>query len=215
MTLVAEHVAATWQTRDNESIWTSVSEAAVSVGKTTAFIGPVLLLPDPRVCTIFVVRKSGKEILWQLTLDPAPKTEPPDSVRDRAEKLGGPSGLRDLLNSTFADEPIPPLGTYAVHMHLAFSDWRTGVLPRPLAEHDRALNRLADGVELSGVDYRLTNGTKGIGEISVSGFGDSFVLDIVGSAPIDLGEASWLPYAEDIAKLTRDALFERISSVLP
>lgn len=225
-----ERAIASWTTPYSDATWSTIdqlrSKASIDAEKGElpdwVALGPTL--PDDteaRIARLVVHRhrEDGKpdahapELHWTLTVRRAPRSEPPEILREHNEKLGGRPGLMALLGAA-----APQVGSFRVRLRVERPAWQCKVLPVHVergSELAVAMNLGGRGVWLEQVGYRFESVPSGLAELAIVYLHEeqAFTADIMATGTLKLTSLTWLPYADEISELVLSTFFAAVEGM--
>ena len=216
-------VEARWKTHFREGVWESLKESGefhqdepvpwVDLGP--AFLDPANPLSAPFADASCGWNREAEQMHWMLRRVPAPSGNPSkpvvsETVVKLSKKLGGLTGLEQILRSATEGPPVP-IASYTIRVTLPQSKgWNCRLLHRQPADTANCLDDLGSTNSVEQIGIRFENGTNGLEEFVVM-YGHErslYHLRISGRSRLDFGPSLELPFGPELAELVIPRAFE-------
>jgi hypothetical protein len=196
-----------WTTgRLDDQTWTSLKAAGQPVeGKEReATLGPVLI--GERVFFAHI-EEENEATSWGLHSKVRPASEPPKTVTERTERLGGAEGLLRFL---LADQKTEGVGTaeFRLRITLPGSRWECVAIPFAPLAHD-PVTRLDPKAAVEQIGYRFVERPIGIGEVTLTYMHetDEYRVFCVAKGTMAPSADVSFPYVDDVVQLIVGTFF--------
>lgn len=169
-----------------------------------------------RIAGLFGQATASRDMIaWRFSCIPAPASHlatprpPPQEHLQISKQIGGFDGLRQLLNSSFGQDP-EAIAAYKLEMRILQKDgWTCKLLHRDAVEQSPCVSDLGESGFVEQTGMRFVNGTNGLEEFTVVYFHSSmrYEVEVFSRAQLEWGNAFNFPNAEKIGALVLARIF--------